>query len=44
MDLNHGPLRLDGLYLGNYRMMLSIGGAPSDGINTAGNPVLYLIY
>ena len=28
-------VRLDGLYLGNYRMMLSIGGAPSDGINTA---------
>lgn len=24
-------VRLDGLYLGNYRMMLSIGGAPSDG-------------
>lgn len=29
-------VRLDGLYLGNYRMMLSIGGAPSDGYNTAG--------
>ena len=26
-------VRLDGLYLGNYRMMLSIGDAPSDGYN-----------
>lgn len=34
-------VRLDGLYLGNYRMMLSIGGAPSDGINTAGNHKYY---
>lgn len=34
-------MRLDGLYLGNYRMMLSIGGAPSDGINTAGNHKFY---
>ena len=34
-------VRLDGLYLGNYRMMLSIGGAPSDGINTAGNHKFY---
>ena len=34
-------VRLDGLYLGNYRMMLSIGGAPSDGINTAGTHKFY---
>ena len=34
-------VRLDGLYLGNYRMMLSIGGAPSDGINTAGTQKYY---
>lgn len=29
-------VKLDGLFLGNYRMMLSIGGAPSDGFNVAG--------
>ena len=34
-------VRLDVLYLGNYRMMLSIGGAPSDGINTAGTHKYY---
>ena len=34
-------VRLDGLYLGNYRMMLSIGGAPSDGYNTAGRHKYY---
>ena len=34
-------VRLDGLYLGNYRMMLSIGGSPSDGINTAGTHKYY---
>lgn len=34
-------VRLDGLYLGNYRMMLSIGGAPSDGYNTAGRHKFY---
>lgn len=34
-------VRLDGLYLGNYRMMLSIGGASSDGINTAGTHKYY---
>ncbi len=34
-------VRLDGLYLGNYRMMLSIGGAPSDGINMAGTHKYY---
>lgn len=34
-------VRLDGLYLGNYRMMLSIGGAPSDGINVAGTHKYY---
>ena len=34
-------VRLDGLYMGNYRMMLSIGGAPSDGINTAGTHKYY---
>ena len=48
LDLGAKPIksqwvyvRLDGLYLGNYRMMLSIGGAPSDGINTAGNHKFY---
>ena len=48
LDLGAKPIksqwvyvRLDGLYLGNYRMMLSIGGAPSDGINTAGNHKYY---
>lgn len=34
-------VRLDGLFLGNYRMMLSIGGSPSDGINTAGSHKFY---
>ena len=34
-------VRLDGLYLGNYRMMLSIGDAPSDGYNTAGRHKYY---
>lgn len=34
-------VRLDGLYLGNYRMMLSIGGSPSDAINTAGTHKYY---
>lgn len=34
-------VRLDGLYLGNYRMMLSIGGAPSDSNNTAGKHKFY---
>lgn len=48
LDLGADPIksqwvyvRLDGLYLGNYRMMLSIGGAPSNGINTAGNEKFY---
>ncbi len=48
LDLGAKPIksqwvyvRLDGLYLGNYRMMLSIGGAPSDGINTAGTHKYY---
>ena len=34
-------VRLDGLYLGNYRMMLSIGDAPSDSNNTAGRHKFY---
>lgn len=34
-------VRLADLYLGNYRMMLSIGDAPSDGINTAGRHKYY---
>lgn len=34
-------VRLNGLYLGNYRMMLSIGGSPSDAINTAGTHKYY---
>ena len=34
-------VRLDGLYLGNYRMMLSIGGSPSDAINTSGTHKYY---
>lgn len=41
MKSQWGYVRLDGLYLGNYRMMLSIGGAPSDGINTAGTHKYY---
>lgn len=34
-------VRLDGLYLGNYRMMLSIGDAPSDSNNTSGKHKFY---
>ena len=34
-------VRLDGLYLGNYRMMLSIGGAPSDSNNASGKHKFY---
>ena len=34
-------VRLDGLYLGNYRMMLSIGDAPSDSNNTSGRHKFY---
>lgn len=34
-------VRLDGLYLGNYRMMLSIGDAPSDSNNAGGNHRFY---
>ena len=34
-------VRLNGLYLGNYRMMLSIGGAPSDSNNTSGTHKFY---
>ena len=34
-------VRLDGLFLGNYRMMLSIGDAPSDSNNTAGKHKYY---
>ncbi len=34
-------VRLDGLYLGNYRMMLSIGSTPSDGVNIAGTHKFY---
>ncbi|MEG0807238.1 MAG: DUF5689 domain-containing protein [Alistipes sp.] len=34
-------VKLSGLYLGNYRMMLSIGGAPSDGFNVAGRHKFY---
>ena len=34
-------VRLDGLYLGNYRMMLSIGDAPSDSNNTSGTHKFY---
>ena len=48
LDLGAKPIksqwvyvRLDGLYLGNYRMMLSLGGAPSDGYNTAGRHKFY---
>lgn len=32
---------LNGLYLGNYRMMLSIGGAPSESYNKAGEHKYY---
>lgn len=34
-------VRLEGLYLGNYRMMLSLGGAPSESYNKAGNHKFY---
>lgn len=34
-------VRLDGLYLGNYRMMLSIGDAPSDSNNAGGKHRFY---
>lgn len=34
-------VRLTGLYLGNYRMMLSIGGAPSESYNKAGEHKYY---
>ncbi|MEG2060482.1 MAG: DUF5689 domain-containing protein [Alistipes sp.] len=34
-------VKLSGLYLGNYRMMLSIGGGPSDGFNVAGRHKFY---
>ena len=34
-------VRLNGLYLGNYRMMLSIGDAPSDSNNTSGTHKFY---
>lgn len=34
-------VRLSGLYLGNYRMMLSLGGAPSESYNKAGEHKFY---
>ena len=34
-------VRLEGLYLGNYRMMLSLGGAPSESYNKAGDHKFY---
>ncbi len=34
-------VRLDGLYLGNYRMMLSLGDAPSDSNNASGAHKFY---
>ncbi len=34
-------VRLEGLYLGNYRMMLSLGGAPSESWNKAGEHKFY---
>ena len=34
-------VRLTGLYLGNYRMMLSVGGAPSESWNKAGEHKYY---
>lgn len=34
-------VRLNGLYLGNYRMMLSLGGRPSESWNKAGNHKFY---
>ena len=34
-------VRLEGLYLGNYRMMLSLGGAPSESYNKAGEHKFY---
>ncbi|MBO5882062.1 MAG: hypothetical protein J6Q21_02330 [Alistipes sp.] len=35
-------VRLSGLYLGNYRMMLSLGGAPSESYNKAGEHKFYV--
>lgn len=34
-------VKLNGLYVGNYRMMLSIGGAPSDSFNRVGEHKFY---
>ena len=34
-------VRLKGLYIGNYRMMLNIGGAPSESYNKAGEHKFY---
>lgn len=34
-------VRLNGLYLGNYRMMLSLGGPPSESYNKAGDHKYY---
>lgn len=34
-------VRLEGMYLGNYRMMLSLGGAPSESWNKAGEHKFY---
>jgi hypothetical protein len=34
-------VRLNGLYLGNYRMMLSLGGPPSESYNKAGEHKFY---
>ena len=34
-------VRLEGLYLGNYRMMLSLGGAPSESYNKASEHKFY---
>ena len=34
-------VRLNGLYVGNYRMMLSLGGAPSESYNKAGEHKFY---
>lgn len=34
-------VRLQGLYIGNYRMMLSLGGAPSESYNKAGEHKFY---
>ena len=41
MDTQWVYVKLNGLYLGNYRMMLSLGDAPSNALNTGGANKFY---